>query len=610
MANLFQSISLRKPKRTSFDLSYSNKVSVDFGRLTPMLMEKTVPGDKFYISDEFLCRFAPFYGQVFQAMKLRTEYFFVPSRLLWKNFEMFLANGINGTSSYVHPYVDMKYVWQITEGLNGSLLNTLFDFFNITTEKVDYSGIGGDFHIDALPFYAYAKTFIEYYADENLDYCDLIQAFESGLTYAVDGDNTKRLWHLFTYLHNPEYYSNIADFIQRYETSSGPFDMSFIEAFSPLVRSYPKDYFTSALPFAQRGPIVQIPLNGEGDVRVFSKGISNSYDSYRGVGVKSPKAPNGSDVEVTLYEYGVPGAVPDPNSALGSDASIGVMGQSDLSPINAKEYIKGPASDNPSITFKAVDINGTATITDLRTAIAVQHWLEKRARAGGRAKEQIYASFGVKSKDYRLDRSEFISAFSSTVKIGEVFTTAQNDDGSFVPGLGVSVGQLADKSRRWKKFLPEHGYCFGLISLYPVATYYQGVPRQFLELDIMDYYWPEFQHIGEQPIYNCEVFVDDESDKNFDVFGYTPRYAHYKTRTDQIHGDFRSSLDYMVAARKFSSLPTLSNDFVQFRPVYNQLYRIFNATGEWEESNPCYIDIFHHFKAVRPMSYFGNPRLI
>ena len=606
MANLFQSVSLRRPKRTAFDLSYSNKLSVDFGRLTPMLMEKTIPGDKFYIADEFMCRFAPFFGQVFQAMKLRTEYFFVPSRILWKNFEMFLANGINGTSEYVHPYIDMKTIWANFEFQEESLLNTLFDFFNISTESVDPSGIGSDFHIDALPFYAYCKTFIDYYADENLDYMPLVQAFESGLEYAVDGDNTQRLMNLLAYLHNPSYFQSFAAFLQDYNANLYNLDLDLNALFSPLVRSYPKDYFTSALPFAQRGPIVQIPLNGEGDVKVYSKGLDHNYVTYRGVGVNAPASSDNSEQEVTLYEYGVADVMPVADQPM----YAGGMYQADLDPTAAKQLLKGPTEDNPAITFKAVNINGTATITDLRTAIAVQNWLEKRARSGVRAKEQIYASFGVKSKDYRLDRSEFISAFSSTVKIGEVFTTAQNDDGSFVPGLGVSVGQLADKSRRWKKSMPEHGYCFGLVSLYPVATYYQGVPRQFLELDIMDYYWPEFQHIGEQPIFNCELKVDDESNKNFDAFGYTPRYAHYKTRTDQIHGDFRDSLRYMVAARRFNSSPTLSNDFVQFRPAANDLYRIFNATGEWQNANPCYVDIFHHFKAVRPMSYFGNPRLI
>ena len=609
MANLFQSFSLRRPKRTAFDLSYSNKLSVDFGRLTPMLMEKTIPGDKFYISDEFLCRFAPFFGQVFQAMKLRTEYFYVPSRILWKNFEMFLANGINGTTdTYVHPYIDMKTIWANFEFEEESLLNSLFDYFNISSESIDASTIGTDFHIDALPFYAYCKTFIDYYADENLDYLPLVQAFESGLEYAIDGDNTQRIMNLLAYLHNPAKFSSFADFLSDYNANQFNIDYSIADVFSPLVRSYPKDYFTSALPFAQRGPIVQIPLNGEGDVKVYSKGLNHAYTSYRGVGVNAPASSTNAEQEVTLYEYGAPVTFTPVNDD--PDLYGASFGQADYDSLQPKQLIKGPSEDNPAITFKAVNINGTATITDLRTAIAVQNWLEKRARSGVRAKEQIYASFGVKSKDYRLDRSEFISAFSSTVKIGEVFTTAQNDDGSFVPGLGVSVGQLADKSRRWKKSMPEHGYCFGLVSLYPVATYYQGVPRQFLELDIMDYYWPEFQHIGEQPIFNCELKIDEVSNNYFGTFGYTPRYSHYKTRTDQIHGDFRDSLQYMVAARRFNSLPTLSNDFVQFRPAANGLYRIFNATGEWKDANPCYIDVFHHFKAVRPMSYFGNPRLI
>lgn len=618
--SIFNSIKVKRPKRSLHDLSYSNRLDVGFGELTPMMMEKTIPGDKFKLRDEFMCRFAPFYGQVFQAFKLRTEYMYVPSRLLWKNFELFLSNGLDGTKTdYVHPYIDYRRIVQWRDSYEDSLINTVFDFFNFETD----SGLDGaamaELRVDALPFYALAKAFIDYYADENLDYMPLIALFESGLEYAVDGDNTGRVCTLFgaiNMLADLTDEQTLSNWLTAYRSNTNFFEAyTPSEVFCPFRRSYPKDYFTSALPFAQRGPIVQIPMNGEGDVVVSTTGRPGYVrTNYSDVQVKVERDMDGNAVSVSLYETGSIGAETQGQSAVSpvsgqTYTAYAVGGTYGSGGTAAANQVRTDAQDH-QITFRAVNVNGTATITDLRTAFTVQNWLEKKARSGVRPKENIFSSFGVRTKDYRLDRAEFIHGFSSTVKIGEIFTTVQDDAGDFVPGLGVSVGQLADASKPFKKFFEEHGYFFGFVSIYPTAAYFQGVPRQFMELDLFDYFWPEFQHLGEQPIYNCELKIDDEGMRDKETFGYTPRYAQYKFRNNQIHGSFRESLKFMTAAREFGSVPRLNNGFIQINPSTNGLYRVFNFTGDYSSAKPCYIDIYHHNTAMRPMDYYGNPRLI
>jgi len=602
--SIFNKISFKRPKRTPFNLSYQSKFTLDFGRLVPIMCEKVIPGDKFVHSHEFLMRFAPFANQVFQGFQVRTEYFFVPSRLLWQNFEQFLSKGVNGATDYVHPYIDLatlydgETVW----------INSLLDYFNLptgtSTNKLDGSATNS-LKIDALPFYAYIKIMIDYYLDENL-YPNSISASQiddlinNDFAYHVlDGDN---------------FYS-VESFLRTLHVIQGvdPNDLlTEYNVYKPFKRAYPKDYFTSALPFAQRGPIVQIPLNGSGDVNVY--GPNETHMNYQGVGARY-----NSDGTVTLFPdgtlsvsagVGVNASVYDPSTNVtGRQIFPNGGGGGNETNHQAAAGVINKANNVP-FTFKAVNVNGTATITDLRTAMTVQAWLEKNARAGVRYKEQIASHFGVRSKDYRLDRAELLGRYKSTVQIGETFTTAANNDETFIPGMGVSNATGSEASRAWKKTFDEHGYVIGLMSVFPTAAYQQGIPRQFSELDVFDYYWPEFQNIGEQEIKRKELFIDDQSGTaNEQTFGYTPRYAHYKSRYNQVHGDFRDSLSFMVDSRNFSSNPLLNSKFINVDIDYNDLYRVFNATTELANSSPVYVDMYHKFYAKRPMQYFGSPRI-
>lgn len=577
---LFNKIALRKPKRTSFNMSYASKFSADFGCLVPIMCEKVVPGDKSYHSHEFFMRFAPFANQVFQGFQIRTEYFFVPTRLLWKNFEMWLSKGMLGDSTYVHPQMSFRGIMQAFYNQDKVMTNSVFDYFNLPTLvkdaqgefNIDATALDNEMLIDPLPFFAYAKIFLDYYADENLDYAPLIEELESqSLQYAQDGNSFAPLSRLFARINGVT------------PTTSGATTDQIDLRFAPFKRSWPKDYFTSALPFAQRGPIVQIPLNGSGDVIVTTKGSGQIFRYQNVVMTGNTPAVAGTEHKITMF----------------ADADVST-GQNVLGGNTTNET-------NNSLTFKAVNINGNATITDLRTAVAIQEFLEKRARSGSRAKEQIFASFGVHTKDYRLDRAELLQANTNYLNIGEVYTATANESDTEIPGMAISTGKAAHNSRQFKHFFEEHGYVIGLMSIFPTASYFQGIPRQFMELDQFDYYWPEFQHIGEQDVKNVELYINDEGEID-GTFGYQPRYSQYKTRLNQIHSEFRSNLKFMTSAREFTAQPHLSNDFVQISPSRDNLYKVFRVTDVFEDSAPVYVDLFHHHKMIRPMSYFGIPR--
>ena len=600
--SIFNKIKLSRPKRSLHNLSYPLRASLGFGDLVPIICEKVVPGDKFSHSHEFLMRFSPFVSQVYQSFNVRVDYFFVPSRLLWDNFTKFLVE--DDSTVYPHPQIPLSYMY---DGAS-TMENTLVDYIVKVSGKPTYTnGVfsfsplnfkNSDETIDCLPFAAILKVFLDYYADENLfvrsyngntlTFQEMCDAFE-GLIALNGTSYADALMELYSIVNDCELS----------ETR---------ELFKFFKKAYPKDYFTSALPWAQRGPIVQIPLNGSGDVEA-SVYAAGSRTNYSGVLAEFNASPTASEQAVTLRAYGRESVH---NTASTDFTALDGASLSGVRTTSAMVADANEAKNAPEISFKAVNINGTATITDLRTAMTVQAWLEKNARAGVRYKEQLAAHFGVRSRDYRLQRAELLQTSKSHISIGEVFTTAQDDAGDFIPGLGVATATGSAAVRPFKKFFEEHGYFIGFMSVFPKAAYSQGLPRQLLELDKFDYYWPEFQHIGEQEIYNCEVFLSDGliPNRNKEVFGYTPRYAHYKTRNAEVHGDLLNTLNFMTASRQFTSLPRLNDDFVSIRPEHNHLYRVFNAVGPFETALPVQVDFFHKFKAVRPMSYFGSPRII
>jgi hypothetical protein len=342
-------------------------------------------------------------------------------------------------------------------------------------------------------------------------------------------------------------------------------------------RAWQHDYFTSALPWTQRGPEATIPLGSTAPV---------IWENY-GSATKIRDNADGSLVQNTS----IPDIITDHN------------GQTYANIPNQK-YLDFDNSDHLHADLSAAT---ASSINDLRRAFRLQEWLERNARGGARYIEIITAHFGVRSSDARLQRPEFLGGSSTPITISEVLQTSNTAGATGsdatpqgnMAGHGVSVGSSNYVSYRAE----EHGYIIGIMSVMPKTAYQQGVPKHWKKLDKFDYYWPSFANIGEQPIYNEEIYHQNNA-TDAEVFGYTPRYAEYKYIPSTVHGTFRTSLDFWHMGRIFSTKPTLNADFIECDSA--EVDRVFNVPSGEEH---LYVYLHNEVKATRLMPYFGTPTI-
>ena len=267
------------------------------------------------------------------------------------------------------------------------------------------------------------------------------------------------------------------------------------------------------------------------------------------------------------------------------------------------------------------DLEGTAdlssasavTINALRWAISLQHWLEANALGGSRYVEQILAHYGVKVPDSRLQRPEFLGSVTQPITVSEVLQTSETAASAQGNMAGHGIAGIGSELFSNREFT-EHGYILVLQSIVPRNGYMQGIPRQFLRQSKFDFAFPEFAHLGEQEIKQCEIMAS--GDKYYDdaTFGYTSRYAEYKTGLDEVHGDFRTTgQDYWHLASIFpwanaqNNPVNLDDTFIKADPVLNDWNRIFNVTDM--STRPFYCDVWNDVKAVRPLPVYGTPGL-
>jgi len=253
-------------------------------------------------------------------------------------------------------------------------------------------------------------------------------------------------------------------------------------------------------------------------------------------------------------------------------------------------------------------LNVDANINDVRTAFQLQKWMERSARAGSRYVEQILAFFGVRSSDARLQRPEYLGGGRSPVVISEVLQTSHTIDDVSPQGNMAGHGISAAPQNGCKYKVEEHGYIIGIMSVMPRTAYQDGTPRHFFRNNRYDFYWPTFAHLGEQPVFNKEIYqnylYDGDDPDNLDTFGYQSRYCEYKYIPSSVHGDFRENLDIWHMGRKFNSRPYLNKNFVTADPTK----RVFAVTDLTQDE--LWVQCYNQVKAVRPMPRFGEPGLI
>lgn len=531
------------------------------GELVPIFCQDVVPGDTFKLNTEILARFAPLVAPVMHRINMYTHFFFVPKRLCWDDWKIFITGGESGEEAPSYPRIKFNSnrdtdQYFITGSLADYLGFPVKDSLSTSDGDNRFTGSGEySFEIDALPFRAYNLIWNEYYRDQNLsDEVDIMKD-SSGIV----------------------------------SIGTGPAGVAVRSLLNLRKRCWTKDYFTSALPFTQRGGEVSLPLYGDASLQVQS-----------GAGVPLP---NSTDRGVLTGVYSA-------NKVYDSNGVNLLSG--DITSVNGELKVGGQpgsiadGSVNLNTIAESLDVDlsqvSAATINELRRAIKAQEYLEATARSGSRYIEYIKGIFGVNSSDARLQRPEYLGGGRQPVVISDVMQTSQTTDSSALGTPGGAAASLG-KTHSFKKYFEEFGYVIGIMSVLPVPAYQQGLPRQFTKFDRYDHYIPQFAHLGEQEVKSSELYFDPTRAGNDNLFGYAPRYAEYKFINSSVHGDFRTSLKYWHMGRIFSARPGLNANFVTSDPTD----RIFAV--EDTDYDKLWVNIHHNCTALRPMPKYGTPMI-
>nr|WNN13180.1 MAG: major capsid protein [Microviridae sp.] len=513
------------------------KTTLNAGMLYPIFCDEALPGDTFTLDASVLARLSTPITPFMDNLVMDLQFFAVPLRLVWEHWQNFCGEKVNPSdqTSYTVPYV--------TAGASGAPVGSLADYFGLPT-GIQWS----DHDVQALPFRAYNLIWNEWYRDQNI---------QDSVTVDV-GDTSVD-----------------------------------VSTFKLLPRGKRKDYFTSALPWPQKGAAVSLGLSGSAPVvgNGHFLGLENNLGNSFRLEV-TPKAGSSGNYRDPLYAS-------HNNYTNSSSQTLQVSNDPSLSGLEAQ-------LDGGNVSF---------SINALRQAVALQRLLETDARGGTRYTEILRAHFGVTSPDARLQRPELLGSFSVPLALHTVPQSSGTGTSSSTPQGNLSAFGLATgESRAFSKSFVEHSIIIGLCSIRSDLTYQQGIPRMWSRSTRYDYYWPELSSLGEQAILNKELYAQGKNKKTStgelvdnQVFGYQERWSEYKYGYSKITGELRStfeqSLDYWHLSQKFDELPTLSPAFIVENPPVQRVLAVTDA--------PQFIlDAYFDLNCVRPMPLYCVPGLV